>query len=222
MITVYPLLAILCPPLILSDTNLTCTVTSHKFGGIAQCNCAKGFRLNGASSLHCSSEGTWSSEIPTCESKSDICLVIMLSIVISAISCSTPLTIEHGFMLDSMAQPLSAPNTIYHSGAVVIYGCQSGYLLSGIDFIVCQKSGEWSPVRTECKAYCKYPGDILNGRSTQNPREYYLTGEKLVYVCTRPNFRLQDENVLECLSNGQWSRTLPRCVLKKKASNYLI
>ncbi|CAD5234556.1 unnamed protein product [Bursaphelenchus xylophilus] len=178
----------LCPPLVIEDPKLTCAVTSHKFGGIAQCNCAVGFVLNGSNALHCSDTSQWSDPVPSCKK----------------ILCPKPPIPENGFVFDARNVPLEDLKSNYSAGT---------------DFIVCEKSGIWSHLQTECNAYCKYPQTTPEVMSTQPRRDYYLTGEKIVFICKSNQLRLRSENVLECLNDGQWSRSAPTCVQRRRNGN---
>ena len=62
------------------------------------------------------------------------------------------------------------------------------------------------------QAFCRFPGRPEHGDTTTVAKDYYLSGEKLVFYCTRPEFKLNSENVLECLEGGQWSRAMPKCL----------
>ncbi|CAD5228986.1 unnamed protein product [Bursaphelenchus okinawaensis] len=190
----------LCPPIVISDSKLTCAVTSHKFGGISQCNCAPGYALRGNDVLHCSDTSEWSDSVPTCET----------------IVCPAPKVPSQGFIIDARGHKSSNIQSNYSLGSVIIFGCNDGYMVSGTDFIVCQKSGEWSEIQTQCKAYCNFPEVGGNVKTTQLKREYYLIGEKLVFICKNSQFRLKSENVLECLNDGEWSRTAPVCVPRRR------
>ncbi|KAE9552676.1 hypothetical protein FO519_004118 [Halicephalobus sp. NKZ332] len=184
--------AIQCPPLPVDDHKLGLSVTSFRFGGIAHYSCSEGFSVNGSSALHCGPEGKWSDSPGTCQ----------------PVTCPEPPVPEHGHTVES---PLS-PRKTYKDGDVVIYSCFPGFMLTGSDFSICQKSGRWSKLQTKCQAYCRYPGKPENGESTTEAREYYLLGEKIVFYCTKSDYKLSGENVLECQSGGTWSRSVPRCI----------
>uniref|UniRef100_A0A183CIA2 Sushi domain-containing protein n=1 Tax=Globodera pallida TaxID=36090 RepID=A0A183CIA2_GLOPA len=82
----------------------------------------------------------------------------------------------------------------------------------GADHLLCQPNGEWSQMLARCEPICKFPGTILHGRTTQSPREHYSLGERLVFFCSDNGYKLDAENVLECVQSGLWSRQKPRCV----------
>lgn len=63
---------------------------------------------------------------------------------------------------------------------------------------------------------CRFPGKPEQGDSTSSAKPYYLVGEKVVYYCTSTEYRLDSENVLECISSGKWNRKVPKCVSVEK------
>uniref|UniRef100_A0AC34R278 Uncharacterized protein n=1 Tax=Panagrolaimus sp. JU765 TaxID=591449 RepID=A0AC34R278_9BILA len=186
-------LAMHCPILPVDDHRMALTVTSFKFGGVAQFRCAEGFVVNGSRNLHCGPDGRWSDLAPTCE----------------PISCPDPPIPSNGNIVDS---PSSNGKRTYKDGDVVIYACSTGFMLTGSDFSVCQRNGRWSKLQAKCQPFCRFPGKPINGDSTTEPREYYLLGEKIVFYCTKYNYKLSGENVLECQNGGNWSRPIPRCL----------
>lgn len=189
--------AIQCPPLLIQDHRLSVTVTSYKFGGIAKYSCVDGYELNGTDTLFCTSNGKWSNNPSICE----------------PIQCPLPLKLNNGHVVES---PTSNQRKTYRDGDIVIYSCNIGFMLTGSDFIICQKSGKWSRLLSKCQPYCKYPGKPNNGDSTTEKRDYYLEGDKIVYYCTKYDYKLSGENVLECLNNGKWSRPIPKCIKPRK------
>lgn len=60
-------------------------------------------------------------------------------------SCKPPEAPENGQILDPKLF------NSYKDGDLVIFGCHSGFMLTGSDFVVCQKNGKWSKLRTKCK-----------------------------------------------------------------------
>lgn len=100
----------------------------------------------------------------------------------------------------------------FSASMLIIYSCLPGYMLTGSDFVICQSNGQWSPLKTKCISFCRFPGYIEYGRTTTTPRDYYLKGEKIIYYCTENGFKLASDNLLECLEGGEWSKRKPKCV----------
>ncbi|KAK6753871.1 hypothetical protein RB195_013079 [Necator americanus] len=185
--------AIQCPPLAVDSRSMLVTVSSYKFGGIAQFQCAKGFTLIGVEHIHCRSDSTWSDKIPVC----------------TVVKC------------DKLEPPknavvLSPPKTHYHRGDVLLFGCLPNHILTGGDFVVCQSNGQWTEIITKCDAFCRHPGVPVHGASTSPPKDYYLVGEKIVFYCPSHEYKLNSENVLTCIGAGKWSRKIPLCLLDQR------
>lgn len=70
IIKFFCVLATQCSSLKIQDAQLSCTVSSYKFGGIARCFCkSTEFRLIGDASLHCGFDGKWSNKLAKCRGK---------------------------------------------------------------------------------------------------------------------------------------------------------
>ncbi|KAI1716365.1 sushi repeat (SCR repeat) domain-containing protein [Ditylenchus destructor] len=188
--------AVQCPPLAITDTQLSCSVTSYKFGGIAKCTCESGFELVGNQSLHCGHDGKWSARIPSCKS----------------VTCKSPQIPPKG----RIAHPIGNKRfqSEFQIGDLVIFACEESYMLTGRDFVVCQSNGQWTKMLTKCSSFCRFPGGITHGDTTAVAKDYYMLAEKIVYYCSEANYKLSSDNVLECLEGGRWSRPLPSCVLQ--------
>uniref|UniRef100_A0A7I4YU53 Sushi, von Willebrand factor type A, EGF and pentraxin domain-containing protein 1 n=1 Tax=Haemonchus contortus TaxID=6289 RepID=A0A7I4YU53_HAECO len=185
--------SIQCPPLAVDGRTMSVTVSSYKFGGIAQFQCAKGYSLIGSEHIHCKSDSTWSAKIPFCT-------------IVKCDHLEPPLN----------AVLLSPPRTHYHRGDVLLFGCLPNHMLTGGDFVVCQANGKWTDFITKCDAFCRHPGVPAHGASTSPPKDYYLVGEKIVFYCPSHEYKLNAENVLTCVGAGKWSRRVPLCVLDKR------
>uniref|UniRef100_L7MMX3 LEV-9 n=2 Tax=Oesophagostomum dentatum TaxID=61180 RepID=L7MMX3_OESDE len=181
--------AIQCPPLVVDSRSMLVTVSSYKFGGIAQFQCAKGFTLIGAEHIHCQSDSTWSEKIPVC----------------TVVTCDKIDPPQNGVLL-------SPPRTQYHRGDVVLFGCLPNHILTGGDFVICQPNGQWTKIITKCDPFCRHPGVPMHGASTSPPKDYYLVGEKIVFYCPSHEYKLNSENVLTCIGAGKWSRKIPLCL----------
>jgi len=190
-----------CPPLAIQDPNLSCSVSTNKFGGTARCFCRERFTLIGEGSLHCRQNGRWSNLLPICR----------------AITCGSPPLPNHASFIQPRPKTLNSSNRTvissqhFSSGQVAIYTCKVGYLLTGSDFTVCQQNGQWSKLLTKCENFCYFPGSIEFGNTTSVPKTYYTPGEKLIYYCTN-GYKLDAENVITCLKGSKWSLVKPKCV----------
>uniref|UniRef100_A0A915E216 Sushi domain-containing protein n=1 Tax=Ditylenchus dipsaci TaxID=166011 RepID=A0A915E216_9BILA len=173
--------AIQCAPLAIADDQLSCLVTSYKMGGIAKCNCQPGYNLVGKQSLHCGPQGKWSDSLPRCK----------------AITCPTPPIPPKAKMVNAIAKV--SHEREYQVGELSIYACEPDYMLTGSDFVLCQKNGRWSKLLTKCESFCRFPGGISHGDTTTTPKDYYLVGEKIVYYCAPAAHSMQ------CNYFAKWS-----------------
>uniref|UniRef100_A0A183CIA3 Sushi, von Willebrand factor type A, EGF and pentraxin domain-containing protein 1 n=1 Tax=Globodera pallida TaxID=36090 RepID=A0A183CIA3_GLOPA len=191
-----------CPPLVLTDTELNCRLSGHKPGGLAKCWCRSSRHfLDGSSEIRCGRDGRWNAELPRCKE----------------VTCPAPPQPPH-LAIFSHVPALSMSNFSdlsphrFPVGHLLLFRCPPEHLLTGADHLLCQPNGEWSQMLARCEPICKFPGTILHGRTTQSPREHYSLGERLVFFCSDSGYKLDAENVLECVQSGLWSRQKPRCV----------
>lgn len=115
-----------------------------------------------------------------------------------------------------MAIHLKNKHHKFRIGELIIYSCLPGYMLTGSDFLLCEHTGHWSPMRTKCESFCRFPGSIQYGTTTTTPKVYYLIGETIDYLCTDAGYKLASDNLLECLEGGLWSKQIPKCVFYNK------
>ncbi|MCP9263096.1 Sushi SCR CCP domain containing protein [Dirofilaria immitis] len=184
-----------CPPLVIMDFEMKLVVTTFRTGGIARFSCSLTHFLDGNQTLQCLPHGEWSGIVPQCKS----------------MKCRTPKVPWNGIIVGEVKDE-------YNVREVVIFECRRGYMLTGIDYSVCQANGNWTSVDVKCIPVCRFPGKPEQGESTSPAKAYYLVGEKVVYYCTSTDYRLDSENVLECISSGKWSRKVPKCVPVEKAN----
>nr|XP_006819459.1 PREDICTED: uncharacterized protein LOC102805162 [Saccoglossus kowalevskii] len=90
--------------------------------------CDSGYILSGASTLTCTSDGTWNLPLPSCVS-----------------NCNDPGTIAHGFQVGTPS---------YEAFTIVTYMCDAGYHLSGAHVLTCLE-GEWSHPLPQCLVFCE-------------------------------------------------------------------
>ena len=58
---------------------------------------------------------------------------------------------------------------------------------------------------------CRIKDPFPNGRIV-NPRLNYGIGQDIRLACKDSTFKMEGQNVLECLPNGSWSNALPKCI----------
>ncbi|KRZ13935.1 Locomotion-related protein Hikaru genki [Trichinella zimbabwensis] len=179
--------AVQCENITKNHPALSINVSSYNYNGIAVFNCAAGYSVEGPRFIQCTAEGKWSEEPPSCQ----------------VIKCPYP-DVPTGSVL-------VPKKTDYYYRDIVLFSCQSGYLLTGKNYAVCNQYGLWTNEPPECIRYCWFPGKPLLGDTTSEPKSYYLVGDVLVYYCTSNRYKIDGHPVLRCTSTGRWSSSVPRC-----------
>ncbi|KAK6112625.1 Protein lev-9 domain protein [Brugia pahangi] len=181
--------ALQCPPLVIMDHEMKVVVTTFRVGGTARFSCSLTHFLDGNRTLQCLPHGEWSGIVPQCKN----------------VKCQTPKIPRNVAVVGEVKNE-------YNVREVLVFECRHGYMLTGIDYSVCQANGNWTSVNVKCIPVCRFPGKPEQGDSTSPAKPYYLIGEKVVFYCTSTEYRLASENVLECISSGKWNRKVPKCV----------
>uniref|UniRef100_H2Z7B0 Sushi domain-containing protein n=1 Tax=Ciona savignyi TaxID=51511 RepID=H2Z7B0_CIOSA len=149
-------------------------------------SCNRGYVVTGSSVIVCQTDGTWSSDEPTC----------------TAIVCSRPGRVENGgYTLTTATSILVGTRAVYH--------CNSGYEAVGDRIITCLNTGEWSSSSPICR-------EILCPSLSQPTQGSVVVTSRSVqgvatYSCNT-GYRLDGPQVITCFSNGRWSNTPPTCV----------
>uniref|UniRef100_A0A8C3NG23 Sushi, von Willebrand factor type A, EGF and pentraxin domain-containing protein 1 n=1 Tax=Geospiza parvula TaxID=87175 RepID=A0A8C3NG23_GEOPR len=147
-------------------------------------SCVEGYTLVGASTSTCKENGVW---VPPFSG--NIC---------SPVSCGTPESPEHGFVV----------GTKYNFKDVSLYKCDSGYELQVSNRRICHVDRKWSPSAPTCiQTRCKIPVSLLNGKAIY---ENNTVGSTVTYLCER-GYSLEGEPAAECTRDGRWSNPLPLC-----------
>lgn len=94
----------------------------------AQYSCSEGFRLSSEAALSCSPDGSWTGDIPQC----------------LPIECSAPEEIEFGSWTYSGGTV--EEDTLFYTGAEIVYFCHSGYHLEGEERRRCLGTAGWIPL----------------------------------------------------------------------------
>ncbi|CAH2329699.1 P-selectin isoform X2, partial [Pelobates cultripes] len=182
--------AMTCPvPPTLEQGSMEC---EHEFGEFqynTKCNftCNKGFSLIGSGSIHCSSSGTWSSDVPTCQ----------------AVTCPVPPMPDQGSMecVDEFI------GNEYNS--TCMFTCNKGFILTGSESIHCASSGSWSSDVPTCEAVtCPSLSNFKHG-SMECDYEFQ-SNSKCTFKCNE-GFILTGSESINCSSTGSWSSDVPTC-----------
>uniref|UniRef100_A0A6I8NE11 Sushi domain-containing protein n=1 Tax=Ornithorhynchus anatinus TaxID=9258 RepID=A0A6I8NE11_ORNAN len=168
-------------------------------------SCDPGFFLVGDSTIHCSSQGTWSPAPPQC----------------TEASCEGLGELHNG-------QVKRPPDL--HVGETVTFACDEGYRLIGepsSECVVRAGSAVWSHEVPVCEQIlCPPPPAIPNGRHLGSHSGDFPHGMEVIYECDRSpergvTFNLVGERTIRCIRDregmGVWNGTAPRCELSTAA-----
>ncbi|XP_018585768.2 sushi, von Willebrand factor type A, EGF and pentraxin domain-containing protein 1 isoform X1 [Scleropages formosus] len=131
-----------CPPppgLIHTGTD-TASQGLFFVGQTVSVSCPKGYQSQGAVSVTCGSDQTWSPMDPACD----------------RVSCGPPLHVANAVVRGAAFQ----------FGDVAVYSCYAGYTMEGSSRSVCLENGTWTPPPT-CKVVCWL--QCRNGGVCQKP-----------------------------------------------------
>nr|XP_045010076.1 complement factor H isoform X1 [Jaculus jaculus] len=145
----------------------------YYFGQVVQFECNAGFKLEGPTELHCSNNGLWSNESPSCVE----------------ISCTKP-ELKNGL---AMSQKRS-----YKEHERFQYQCNPGYEYSEKGDAICTVSG-WSPHPSCEEKNCNVPY-IPNGSYLPH-RIKHRSGDEIRYKC-KHGFYPSQEQISQCTSTG--------------------
>ncbi|KAI8127760.1 von Willebrand factor type A, Sushi [Lucilia cuprina] len=119
------------------------------------------------------------------------------------IECGLPASIPHGTydLLNGTVGYLS----------LVKYSCQEGYEMVGRALLTCDFDERWNgpPPRCEIVECDTLPGNYYSTIISAPNGTYF--GSKAEISCPT-GYRLEGPRVITCLSSGQWSSALPRCI----------
>ena len=146
--------------------------------------CLPGYIPTGHTALRCQINGLWSSSRPRC----------------SQIVCGNPGVVINGSATSNGGD--------YSLGSMVLFTCNSGFVLYGSSRVSCLANGNWSDRLPTCaRIRCRHPGVVAN--STVHFVELFESSE-LVYKCS-DGFLLVGNSNLTCLTSGLWSSAPPKC-----------
>ncbi|XP_073701019.1 complement factor H-related protein 5-like [Garra rufa] len=154
-----------------------------------------GLMLKGQKEITCQSNGQWSSPFPTC------------------VEAECPLQRSRTEDLKIYGLPdIEGP---VKPGHRLTFSCtREGMGLNGPRQIICKSDGTWSNPFPKCEDIaCEAEElinvDILIGHPGTAPP--YKPGHILVFHCSNVHLKMHGQRTIECLSNGKWDYSYPRC-----------
>ncbi len=173
---------------IIECEELTAPVNGNKigssvtYGSTVQFNCDSGYELNGASSVSCQADMTWSDSVPEC----------------LPVSCGDPGTPVNG----------TQTGELFTFNSVITFACDERYYLDGSSGIVCLAVKSWNSTIPECLLInCGDPGMPANGSSMGQEYSY----QSIVTFQCDDGFELIGSTAITCGDDNQWNSTVPTC-----------
>ncbi|CAG5854549.1 unnamed protein product [Menidia menidia] len=157
------------------------------FGSSVAYSCLEGFKTSGLTTRHCTTNGTWTGQLPDC----------------TVISCGNPGPIAYGTYLGSEF-------TYNHT---LTYRCNPGHLMepagAGRNILSCTKEGSWNQTKPTCKVIqCGPPPQVLYGKVEGTDHSW---GSSVSYSCFH-GYQLSIRAMLTCEGNGTWTGDVPQCL----------
>ncbi|CAH1252783.1 CSMD3 [Branchiostoma lanceolatum] len=150
--------------------------------------CDSGYVLNGAASVTCRADGTWSTGVPTCTRR----------------QCQPALTAP-----TNGARTPATGATSYQD--TVTFSCNTGYVLNGAATSTCQADGTWTnPVAPTCTpVQCPPLTTPTNGARTP-PTGATAYQSQVTFTCDS-GYVLNGAATLTCQSDSTWNNAAPTC-----------
>ncbi|KAL5276438.1 CTLSE2 family protein [Megaselia abdita] len=169
-----------------NSTMIVPKAKSFEVGAQIRYSCDPGHLLVGPSIRTCLETGFYNEFPPVCK----------------YIECGLPASISHG--------TYSLMNNTVGYLSNVQYKCNEGYEMIGRALLTCDIDERWNgpPPRCEIIECDTLPGNYYN--TVINSPNGTFFGSKAEITCPEGYF-IEGQNILTCLSSGQWSHSLPRC-----------
>ncbi|XP_059167874.1 sushi, von Willebrand factor type A, EGF and pentraxin domain-containing protein 1-like [Physella acuta] len=162
------------------------TFNDTKAGAIAVYACNRGYSLDRTETPKCLSMGRYDQITPIC----------------SVINCGSPGNIKFG----------TVKGRDYTVGKKVMFECNYGYKLSGINASVCTESEEWDfEEKPKCVPMtCTLPQVSANTIPSVQDEEV-KQGTTVRFTCKPGNNLQTRHNAVVCQKDGTWDRSIPSC-----------
>ena len=181
------------PPPYIQHLRIIQRKSKYRPGNKIQFNCDRGNTLYGPREVICKSDGEWDAPFPSC----------------SEVFCYDPPHVVHGYTTTAQSEAINVDG-------YVLYQCEKGYTMTGLNRIQCMENGSWGEFRPHCEIIkCTNPEDIDYG--VMEPQGVNFTyGTAVTYTC-ETDYKINGTMTLECTESGMWSREYPSCVAKECA-----
>ncbi|CAH1258061.1 LRP6 [Branchiostoma lanceolatum] len=181
----YRCLPIQCPSLTAPANGVMDSAGANAYQDVVTFTCNSGYRLNGASSVTCQADETWSGPVPTC-----------------TVPCPTLTAPGNG--------ALSPPGANSYQDVVTIT-CNQGYMRNGASDTTCQADGTWSnDVPTCTPIRCPSLTAPANGVMDSAGANYWQ--DRVTFSCNS-GYRLNGASSVTCQADETWSGPVPTCAV---------
>ncbi|XP_069006406.1 P-selectin [Embiotoca jacksoni] len=186
-----------CPTLISPPHGaILCSDPHGEFSFGSQCmtTCEEGFLLNGTADTECTSQGTWSTNLPHCLAK----------------RCPPLKPLLHAILL------CSDPHGEFSFGSRCTTTCEEGFVLNGMADTECTSLSTWSTDIPHCLAK-KCPTLISPPHGAilcSDPHGAFSFGSSCLTTCEE-GFVVNGTAHTECTSLSIWNTDVPQCLARQ-------
>ncbi|KAI8482586.1 carbohydrate binding [Branchiostoma belcheri] len=216
-----------CPTLTAPANGFLSPVGANSYQDVVTFTCDQGYGLDGASSVRCQADRTWSAPVPTCyhidqcTTGTDNCdddATCTNTDGSFTCSCNTGYTGDGVTCTALQCRTLMAPanGALSPVGAnsyqdVVTFTCDQGYGLDGAYSVRCQAGQTWSaPVPTCQPLQCPTLTAPANG--FLSPVEANSYQDVVTFTCDQ-GYGLNGASSVTCQADRTWSAPVPTCQL---------
>ncbi|XP_051954495.1 sushi, von Willebrand factor type A, EGF and pentraxin domain-containing protein 1-like [Xyrauchen texanus] len=207
------------------------------FDTVVQITCSPGFNLNGAQQLRCGADGSWTSNVPTCEpvtcpdiyvANGQVAPQAVVFDTVVQITCSPGFNLNGAQQLRCGAdgswtpnvptcEPVTCPDIYVANGevapqavvfdTVVQITCSPGFNLNGAQQLLCGADGSWTPNVPTCEPVTCPDIYVANGEVAPQA----VVFNTVVQITCSPGFKLNGAQQLRCGADGSWTSNVPTC-----------
>ncbi|XP_078668410.1 CUB and sushi domain-containing protein 3-like [Branchiostoma floridae x Branchiostoma belcheri] len=173
-----------CPTLTAPVNGALSPTGANSYQDVVTFTCDQGYGLNGASSVTCQADQTWSAPVPTCQTR----------------QCPTLTQLSNGAL---------SPTGANSYQDVVTFTCNQGYRLDGASSATCQQDQTWSEPVPTCRALqCSALSAPVNGALSPSGANSYQ--DVVTFTCDQ-GYVLDGASRVTCQADQTWSGTIPTC-----------